>query len=378
MTDLKTGERQAVMGTELIARSGELAIGAAAARAKAEAEAGYIVALKNPRDIHQARLEILEACKRPRFAESARYRKKVGDTHIVGPSIRFTEVALQALGNIRSSTTITYEDDQVRCLNITVTDYEKNLGYGKDVTLTKTVERSGKVGREVVSERINTKGKTVYIVIATEDEMQNKAAAAESKIIRNSGLRLVPQDIIDEAMEQCVTTISGQSQGDPVAYRNKWLDAFVKIGVTSKDLEAYLAHKIELTSPDEWADLAGIHAAIKSKEAKWSDYVESRRSEPEMGTFNIADLRPSEPKSEDPPLDVTPEKTIADVWNEYIYDLEQNRKLTKDGKKAAIVFLGEEYGTTDLKKLAEIVDAPTFQLFTARCTTRLEEDEWIK
>ena len=74
----------------------------------------------------------------------------------------------------------------------------------------------------------------------------------------------------------------------------------------------------------------------------------------------------------------SPEKTIADVWNEYIYDLEQNRKLTKDGKKAAIVFLGEEYGTTDLKKLAEIVDAPTFQLFTARCTTRLEEDEWIK
>lgn len=376
MSDIETGQRKESMGDALIARSGELAISAAAARAKAEAEAGYIVAIKNPRNIYQARTEILEACKRPRFAESARFHKKVGGTVIVGPSIRFAEVAIQAMGNVRSSSTITYEDEQIRCLHISVTDYEKNIAYGKDVTLTKTVERKSNKDRVVISERVNSYNEKVYVVVATEDEMQNKSSAAESKIIRNSGLRLVPQDIIDEAMEQCVATIAGESSGDPGAYRKRWVDAFGKIGVSAAALEKYLGHKIEDTTADEWADLAGIHAAIKNKESKWSDYTEGK-PQPERGTLKPEDLKAT--TKEDPPIDVIPGPSLSDTWKQFVLDLKR-KKVSKEGLARADELLAEQYGTSDLSTLPPEI-APTeiiFEGFLKDCTRTLEEEEWLK
>jgi hypothetical protein len=53
------------------------------------------MAMQRPRSYDQSRIKILEACSRPAFAEKVEYSKPVGGGKpIVGPSIRFAELAL--------------------------------------------------------------------------------------------------------------------------------------------------------------------------------------------------------------------------------------------------------------------------------------------
>lgn len=327
--EAKIGEKQEQMGSALIARSGELAISASAARAKAEVEAAYIVALQHPRDIDDARVAILAACKRPRFAEAAIYAKPVGKTTIKGPSIRFAEHAVQCMKNIRVSTNTTYEDDLHRNIHISVTDLEQNLSYGKDVTLNKTVERRDCKGREVVAERTNSYGDTVFVVIATEDELQNKTAAAESKIIRNCGLRLIPQDIIEEAMDACSTTMRDGGE-DPALARKRLSDAFANLGIKPSDIRAKLGHTIDSCSPAELEELRGVYTAIKEGETTWAAYTGVPK-EPQKSTITPDDLKPT-PVTEPEPS--TGKIGVCEkYWIETIDALQSKYSLTENALK---------------------------------------------
>lgn len=266
-------ETQTGLGMATIS-SGEMAIAAMAAGAKAMVEAKFVIALKNPRSIAQSRNNILEACKRRGFAEAARYAKPVGGGKTIdGFSIRFAETAIQAMKNIDIQEVVTFEDDDRRTVKITVTDLEANISYGKDVTVTKTVERRQlKAGQKARSERTNSYGEKTFLVDATEDEVAIKIAAQASKIIRNCGLRLVPADILEEAEQAILETIQNGGE-DPKAATKKVCDAFSTINITPADIEKYLRHPIATISPKELVDLRAIYRAIKDGEANWSDYL---------------------------------------------------------------------------------------------------------
>lgn len=281
----ETAREEKGMGLATVARTGELASTAAAAQSKATIEAAYIIALNRPRNVDDARAAILKACKRPRFAEAARYSKPVGGQAIVGPSIRFAEQAIQAYGNIRVASSVIHEDNNIRVLHVSVTDLETNISYGQDVTLQKTVERSRvRPGQIVISQRTNSNNQTTYIVQATEDELANKVAAAQSKIIRNSGLRLIPKDIIEEAMELCEKTLSEGGE-DPDAMRKKIVDSFAELGIKAAELEAYLGRPLAQVTPKDRTQLAMIYRTIRDGEAKWSDYqTESTGELPPVGS----------------------------------------------------------------------------------------------
>ena len=261
------------------AQAGELSAVAAAASAKAEIAAGYEMAIRRPRNIDDVRARIIAAVSRPIFAATAEYSKPIGKTTIKGPSIRFAEMALQAAGNIRTSAVTAYEDDRLRKIRVTVTDLETNISFGKEITITKTVERSFvKEGQVVISQRQNSLGKTTYLVFATEDELANKQAAAESKILRNEGLRLIPKDIIEEAMH-VAREVRSKNLGDPKAALNKILDAFSGLGIKPSDIEKSLGKSIAQIVPAEVDELRQRYTAIKDGEAKWSDYLEDAKVE---------------------------------------------------------------------------------------------------
>ena len=260
---------------EMMIRSGtELAVSASAAMAKAEIECSYMMAYRKPRNYDDVRTKILNACKRPVFAESAEYSKPIGKTKIHGPSIRFVEVALQAAGNIRINTQVLYEDDKIRKVLVSLTDLETNLPYSKEIAIEKTVERSYvKEGQTVISQRINSAGKPAYLVAATEDEMLVKQGALESKTLRTLGLRVLPRDIVDEAMQVARETRS-KSAGDPQAAKNKIVDGFSTLGIKPSDLEKYLGKPLMQILPADLDDLRVIFATIRDGDAKWSDYLE--------------------------------------------------------------------------------------------------------
>jgi hypothetical protein len=257
----------------------ETSASAVAARAKAEVEARYILAVNKPRNLDTVRVRMLAEAKRPGFAAVAIYHKPIGKG-IEGPSIRLAEAALRCMGNVLPETTTVYDDPNKRIIRVSVTDLECNLTYAHEIVIEKTVERS-KVqdGQTVVGTRKNSYGKTTYIVTATEDDLLNKQNALVSKALRTLALRILPGDILDEVM---ATVRAVREQGvrqDPAAARKALVDAFAAIGVLPDALAAYVGHQLDACSPAELLELRGVYAAVRDGEVRWVDALDAKRAE---------------------------------------------------------------------------------------------------
>jgi hypothetical protein len=278
--------RQDFGGTEM-ELAGETAATAVAARMKAEVEAAYIMAMRRPRDFEDVRSRLLKDCRRPSFAAVAKYRKPIGNG-IVGPSIRFAEAALRCMGNVRAETVVVYDDERKRILRVCVTDLEANISYPLEITIEKVVERHKTDGRAVVGERVNSEGKKVYQVLATDDEILNKQNALVSKALRTSGLRLLPGDILDEAMQQVDRTKKDQAAKDPDAEKRSLVDAFSAIGVSATDLSDYLGHSLDRVTPAELVELREVFVSVRDGEATWEAVMESKGPAAPKGSVEAA------------------------------------------------------------------------------------------
>lgn len=255
----------------------ETAASAIAARERAATEARYIMAERHKRDIESFRVAILRECDRPGFAEVARYKKPIGGSVIEGPSIRFAEAALRCFGNVYAEQSIVFEDDMQRIVRVSVTDLERNISYPTEVVVKKTVERKQKrEGMEVLGERKNTKGDTVYLIRATEDDIQNKQNALISKALRNNGLRLIPGDVIEECMNRVLQTQRTEDKKDPDAAKRRVIDAFAALGIVPTELSVFLGHSLDKIQPAELVELRAAYSAIKDGEAYWGDLLRAK------------------------------------------------------------------------------------------------------
>lgn len=278
--------RQDATGGQELAVSGDMAQAQIVAEARARIEAEHILAKRFPRDLDLARTKLIADCRRPRFAEKARYRKPQGkkknedngrweQAFAEGPSIRFVEAAIRALGNLSQEARTIYDDQDRRKILVLVRDLESNSSMSAEIVIEKTVERHDATGREVVASRLNSYGKTVYVVRATDDELNTKQAALVSKAIRTVGLRLIPADLVEESMDLIVETQSRADKTDPDAARKRLVDAFDSVGVRPDALKAYLGHEVSGCSPAEILELRAIYAGIHSGETTWREVVES-------------------------------------------------------------------------------------------------------
>lgn len=255
-----------------LAGEGETASTAAAVQAKTQVEARYMMAMHNPRSVAQFRLKLLDACKRPRFAQTSRYAKPVGKEKIVGWSIRFAEECARSLGNLLIESAVIYDNPQIRIVRVMVTDLEANLTYPTDVTVAKTVERSYlKEGQKAIRTRVNSSGKPVHIVEATDDDILNKQNALISKAIRTAVLRVVPGDILEEAEEMVMHTVRKEDAVDPAAKAKAIADAFYSHGVMPAQIEAVLGHPLAQVTPAEVTMMRTWITAIKDGDATWKE-----------------------------------------------------------------------------------------------------------
>jgi hypothetical protein len=247
----------------------------AEAYAMATVQARYAIAVARPRDMDAARLRLLADCSRPRFAAVAIWRRPAGREMISGPSIRFVEAAIRAMGNVLVEAVAIRETAKHRTTRVTVTDIESNATYTRDVSVPLTVERRKlKRGQQPLGQRLNSYGDTVYVVEGTDAEIATMEAAQVSKAVRTLGLRLLPGDIVEEAVERVESTLADRDAKDPSAARKQLVDAFARLGVQPADLVGYLGHGLDGVQPSELSHLRQIHAAIAAGEAVWSDYTE--------------------------------------------------------------------------------------------------------
>lgn len=247
-----------------------------AARAKAEVEARALVAINRPRNLDTFRVKLLSACKRSRFAATARYSKPVGGKAIVGMSARFAEECARHYGNLDVSTMVVSEDDERRVIRVSVTDLEVNLPWSSEVVVGKTVERrSAKPGDEVVRQRMNSKGEPVFILKADEDALLVKQAALVSKAARNLIMKHIPSDIVEEATEVVLATMRDEDQRDPTAARKRIVDAFYELGVMPKQLEDLLGvASLEVVTTAQVQLLRTIYTGMKDEGVRWEEVVE--------------------------------------------------------------------------------------------------------
>jgi hypothetical protein len=301
--------REEFNAKEAMARA-ETAAVAVAAQARATVEARYVLALKRPRDWMEVRNKLLQACKRPGFAATARYHKPIGDG-VEGPSIRFAEEALRAMTNVLPESVVVYDDREKRILRVQVTDLENNVTYSSDVTVHKSVERSKPAkGARILGTRTNSKGYPVYLVEATEDDILNKQNAIISKAIRTNGLRLLPGDILEEAMAQAIATCQAADTKDPTAASKAIADAFAGMSITPAMLRDYLGHGLDTCTPGELGKLRGLFAAIRDGQSSWAEAMDSVEQQKEQAKEGSKDepkgglkdkLKAQETKGEQPP-----------------------------------------------------------------------------
>ncbi len=257
--------------------SGEIAMTAAAAHAKATVESRYIIALRSPRNMDQVRQDTLRECKIPSFAanKSTYYHKPIGKG-VEGLGIRFVEMALRNMRNVLVESTMVYEDEAKEVHRVAVTDLENNITYPLDIKVSKTVER-GKPSDDgsFLAVRKNSYGKETYTVAANDDDLLNKRAALISKAVRTLGLRIIPGDIQDEAKEVILKIRADKAAKDPAGERKAICDGFASLGVRASDLAEYLGHDIDQCSPAQLVELRGLWGAIANGEATWKTVTEN-------------------------------------------------------------------------------------------------------
>jgi hypothetical protein len=280
------------LGEELTANN-ELSTTAAAAAAKAEIEARILTAKKWRRDEDQAREDILKRCRHPSAAESFLFSKPVGrkknaegqwvEDRIVDVSIRFIEMAIGYWGNVAVMSRITHDDPRKAMLRVDVIDLQRNTGYSTESVQEKVVERREiKKGRTVLGVRENSYGDTVYLVEATKDEFRNVMGSERSKLIRDSGKRLLPRDLIDEARAMIDRTLADENAKDPDAAKKKVLDRFAGLGISALMLKEYLGRPLETLTVKDLNDLAALHNGLKEGDFTWNEVMRIK-NEPAEG-----------------------------------------------------------------------------------------------
>ena len=249
---------------------------AMATQQKAIVEARYKMALARPRDLDLVRQKMLKDASRPSFANVAIYHKPVGNGN-EGPSIRFVESAIRNMTNILTETSTVSEDDERRVIRVAVSDLETNTYFSQDVTVTKTVERRKlPQGEKPIRVRANSNGQPIYILHATDDEILNKQNALISKAVRTLGLRLIPGDLVDEALWEIKKTMAQQDRQDPDAAKHRIIDAFAQIGVSVEALKEFVGHELSALTPNEIQLLRTTYTSIKDGETSWKAVMDDK------------------------------------------------------------------------------------------------------
>lgn len=277
----------------VIAGSSETSVAAAAATAKALIESRYLIAQHRPRNWLNVLNKLIDACRRPSFAQKAEYaiprwnnalRKNVD---ITGPTIRFAEECFRNAGNLDVRVDITNETPEHRHLLVSVIDLESNLAYSRPVILSKTREaQTLRPGQVAKATRQNATGALIYIVETTEDDLTTKQNAAISKLIRTDGLRMIPADIVEDALAVARVTRTKEGKEDPAGVAKRLAYGFYKLGVDTDQLEKYLGKRMHVVNADDVQMLTGLHSALSDGDVSWENLMKEREDMRKRETDN--------------------------------------------------------------------------------------------
>ena len=224
-------------------------------RAVAEAQGALVIAQRYPRDPFRAYERVIAACQRPGLADAAFYNFPRGDGKVSGPTIRLAEELARCWGNINFGMRELSNRDGVSEIEAYAWDLETNTKSSQVFTVRHIRDTKGG-GRELTEQR----------------DIYELGANMGARRLRARILAILPDDLVSAAVNECKRTLANGG-GEPMQDRiRRTVKAFGGRGVSVAMLEEYLGHQLDVTTPEELADLHGVFGAIKDGAAKVSDY----------------------------------------------------------------------------------------------------------
>lgn len=227
-------------------------------RAIAEAQGKLVIAKKFPRNETRAYTRVIEACRRPKFAEKAFYSFPRGKEQVQGPSIRFAEEIARCWGNVDYGIKELSQEDGKSEMQAFAWDLETNTRSEQNFT---------------VPHIRNAYGKAVKLT-AQRDIYENNTNMA-SRRLRARLLAILPSDLVDSAVDECKNTVKnggGKSLPDLV---KDMVVKFSKLGVPLEMIERRLGKTCDTMTGEEYADYVGIYTSLKDKNTRISDWFDN-------------------------------------------------------------------------------------------------------
>jgi hypothetical protein len=201
-------------------------------------------------------VKLIRVYQRPKAAETATYYFERAGKEISGPTVKLTRQAVRCWGNIRAGFTTVSIDDKYVHLRGYALDLETNARFEQEDKFLKKIQRKVKVGNDSVTKWVDPDERQLQ-------ELINKKGAI---LERNCSLRVLPPDLIDDAIEEAEKTLHAEAKKTLKANRPDAIKTLVKVfselNVSVEMLEKYLGHAMDLVDDKEYARLRAICVSI--------------------------------------------------------------------------------------------------------------------
>jgi hypothetical protein len=231
-----------------------------------EIQAMVFMAKQFPRDEIDSMNRIKTACSRKALAEVAMYEYPRGGQKVTGPSIRLAEVLLQNWGNMKCGV-IELDNSQGESKAMSYAwDIETNA-YDEKIFAVKHI-RDTKQGAKTL-----TDNRDIYEKVANEGARRKRACI----------LAVIPAWVIEEAIEQCETTLTSNNPEPLIDRLRKLFDKFKQeFGVTKEMIEKYMGYKTDSFTEKDGSKLQRVYNGIRDGVVKKEEYFEFEKPAPEM------------------------------------------------------------------------------------------------
>lgn len=225
-------------------------------RAIAEVQTAVLAAMSVPRDEQIAREKLLKACQCLPLAKRGLFNEgkgvKRGSNTVIGASVHLAKEIARVWRNIDYAVIehIATEEES---------EYEA-VAWDKESNVKSFVRFKVKPIRYSNGDRLTQ-----------PQEIYENAANISARRLRSVILALIPNYIVEEAVEACKATIAASIK-DVEEDKAKMLTGFAKHLVTKVDLERYCEKEWAAFGRDDIVELQGIYSALRSGESKPSDF----------------------------------------------------------------------------------------------------------
>lgn len=266
----------------IVALSGD-DVGAVAvvAREQHEIQAAIIAAKKFPRNEHQAYEKIIKSMGRPSMAEASTYnfprgKKKNKDGQwveniISGPSVDIAREAARCWGNFRYGVRIVKETEEKVQIK----------GYGLDLETNAYAEFEDEFAKKVQRKVWKDGESSTQWVTPDERDLRELINKRGALLERNCILKLIPSDIIDDAIAEAAKTLLKASKNELGANRDdaikKLVTWFGGFGVNVLMIEEKLGHALTLINETEMTELRAIGKSIKDGNSQVSEHFGEKK-----------------------------------------------------------------------------------------------------